>query len=171
MFIISTQYCRTGYRHYWISSTIVARSSQEVRLFKGRTGSPSNKGCSPWAWYCVCVSPLLLSWLFWQVHTIKHFIWNSMKYFLLNGTVFLFSKKNNIPVWAKQSLFSTWFFNFAVKLKNQLFPQTNNWELCSPVQNSSVLMLNRRVFSGSIICCKSDHKEESGAETPAFPHQ
>ena len=74
--------------HYWISRAIVALSSWEVRHFKGRTGSPRSKGCSPWAWHDVCESLLLLSLLFWQVHKIKHFIWDCIKYFMLNGTTF-----------------------------------------------------------------------------------
>lgn len=57
---------------------------------------------------------------------------------------------------AKWGVFSTWFFNFAVRLKNQLFPQTNTRELCFPARNSRTLMLHTGIFPGSIVCCEAE---------------
>lgn len=151
-------------------------SSWEVRHFKGRTVSPSSEGCTHWAWYHVCASLLLLSVLFWQVHKIKHFIWECMKYFMLNGTMFFGLARKIIFQYDPSKAFFP--LDFSILL--------SNWKISyspRPITGSSVLLYGTAVswcwteeyfLAASFVVSlyrQSDHKEESGAESPAFPHQ
>ena len=144
--------------HFLDTGFQVQRGVMALCWWEGGVSPIHSQGCSPWAggWNCACESHLLFIFLgFSYKCKTFHLGWYEVFHAEWNNSFCCFTKINNIPERSKPNLFFHLIFQFCCQTEKSAVLQTNNTELCSPIWNSGALMPNRRIFPGSIVCCKS----------------